>query len=80
LSWDAFQFAFQSDMPVKPFSLSRRLHDLVTFLNTLEAFPRLSWRVRRNCGAYLGPFRHVAISEAQSAFEQFDARWWEIWK
>jgi (p)ppGpp synthase/HD superfamily hydrolase len=59
-----------------------QFHDLVTmtFANTLEAFPRLPWGVRRNCRAYLRPFRTVAISGAQNAFDQVEAQWWEFWK
>src|SRR5438034_1354507 len=59
-----------------------KFRDLVTltFANTLEAFPRLSWSVRRSCRAYLRPFRNMAISGARSAFDHCDARWWEFWK
>ena len=59
-----------------------QFHDLVTmtFANTLEAFPRLSWSVRRRCRAYLRPFRSIAISGAQSAIDRFDTQWWEFWK
>ena len=59
-----------------------QFHDLVTmtFANTLEAFPRLSWRVRRACHAYLRPFRSRTISAAQTAFDEFDSHWWQFWK
>jgi len=52
----------------------------MTFANTLEAFPLLSWSVRRGCRAYLRPFRKLAIPVAQRAFDQVDAQWWEFWK
>jgi hypothetical protein len=59
-----------------------QFHDLVTmtFANTLEAFPRLSWSTRRACRAYLRPFLSLAISGARTAFEKYDARWWEFWR
>lgn len=59
-----------------------QFHDLVTmtFANTLEAFPHLSWSVHRNCRAYLRPFRRVAISGAQNAFDRLDTHWWAFWK
>lgn len=57
-------------------------HDLVTmtFANTLEATPRLSWNTRRNCRVYLRPFRSIAIAGAQRAFDSFDTQWWKFWK
>ena len=59
-----------------------QFHDLVimTFANTLEALPRLSWSLRRSCRAYLPPFRSLAIPGAQSAFDRLDAHWWDVWK
>lgn len=56
--------------------------DLVTmtFANTLEAFPRLTLSVRRNCRTYLRPFRSIAVSGAQRAFDRRDAHWWQLWK
>jgi len=59
-----------------------QFHDLVTltFANTLEAFPRLPRRVRRSCRDYLRPFRGLAISGAQSAFDQINTQWWEFWR
>jgi hypothetical protein len=56
--------------------------DLVamTFANTLEAFPRLPWSLRRTCRAYLRPFRKLAMPGAQNAFDQNEARWWQFWK
>jgi hypothetical protein len=55
--------------------------DLVTltFANTLEAMPRLSWGLRRACRAYLRPFRSVAMSRAQTAFDKFEIPWWNFW-
>jgi Domain of unknown function (DUF6817) len=52
----------------------------MTFANTLEAFPRLTWSVRRRCRSYLRPFRVIAIPGAQDAFDDLDARSWEFWK
>jgi hypothetical protein len=52
----------------------------MTFANTLEAFPRLSWGVGRSCRAYLRPFRSLAIPGEQSAFARCDAQCWEFWK
>jgi hypothetical protein len=52
----------------------------LTFANTLQAFPGLSWSGRRNCRDYLRPFRRKAITTAQWAFDELDARWWEFWK
>jgi hypothetical protein len=59
-----------------------QFHDLVTmtFANTLEAFPRLSWSMRRTCRTYLRPFRGMAASGAQDAFARFDIQWWKFWK
>ncbi|MDB6029102.1 MAG: hypothetical protein JWM68_5325 [Verrucomicrobiales bacterium] len=59
-----------------------QFHDLVTltFANTLEAFPRLSRSVRRNCRNYLRPFRNIVISGAQCAFDRFNTQWWEFWR
>lgn len=56
-----------------------QFHDLVTitFANTLQAFPRLSWSVRRN---YLRPFRSLASLAAQNAFSRLDTNWWEFWR
>jgi hypothetical protein len=56
--------------------------DLVTltFANSLEAFPRCPWKVRRNIRQYLRRFRQVAIPPAQRALARCEAAWWEIWK
>jgi len=56
--------------------------DLVTmtFANTLEAFPRLAWNVRRNCRAYLRPFLGVTCTAVRTSFDRWDTRWWEVWK
>ncbi len=53
---------------------------IMTFANTLEALPRLFWSVRRNCRAYLRPFRSIAAPAARDAFDRFDSSWWEFWK
>lgn len=77
-----------------PFSVQHRLtgeqiplnrgqfEDLVTmtFANSLEAFPRCRWNVRRNIRTYLRPFRSRAIPPAQQAFDRIEARWWQLWK
>jgi len=63
--------------------LSRdQFSDLVnlTFANTLEAFPRLSWNLRRACRAYLKPFLPVAMEPAQRAFQRASAPTWKFWK
>jgi len=59
-----------------------QFQDLVTmtFANTLEAFPRLSWRTRRSCRNYLRAFKNMAAPNAWAAFKKCDARWWEFWK
>jgi hypothetical protein len=59
-----------------------QFHDLVTmtFANTLEAFPRMSWIMRRNCRRYFRRFRRTALAGAQKTFDGLDARWWELWK
>jgi hypothetical protein len=59
-----------------------QFHDLVTltFANSLEAFARCSWNGRRNLRRYLRPYRSIAIPPARSAFDRFDAQWWEVWK
>lgn len=77
------EFSVQQRLTGERLPLSTtQFHDLVTmtFANTLEAFPRLSWLVRRNCRAYLRRFRSIAIQGAQRTFDSLDARWWEIWK
>jgi hypothetical protein len=59
-----------------------QFHDLVTitFANTLQAFPRLSWSMPRNCRAYLRPFCALAAPAARNAFNRSDSKWWEVWK
>jgi hypothetical protein len=56
--------------------------DLVTmtFANSIEAFPRASWIVRRKICRYLRRYRSIAIPPVQTAFDRFDARPWEFWK
>lgn len=79
----AGNFAVQHRVTGESLPLTQgQFDDLVTmtFANTLEAFPRLSWGVRRNCRAYLRSFRAIAIPAAQSAFDKLDAKTWEIWK
>src|SRR3954453_16386472 len=59
-----------------------QFQDLVTltFANSLEAFPRCSWLVRRNLRRYLRQFHGIAIAPAQGAFERIDARGWQVWR
>ena len=45
-----------------------------------QAFPRLSWSVRRNCRAYLRPFCALTTPAARNAFNRSDSKWWEVWK
>jgi hypothetical protein len=56
--------------------------DLVTlsFANTLEALPRVSWRVRRACRAYLTSLRAVAPPAAQRALDDASGRRWQFWR
>jgi hypothetical protein len=56
--------------------------DLVTlsFANTLEAWPRLSWQVRRACRAYLTRLRGSAPPAAQRAFDDASGWWWGFWR
>jgi hypothetical protein len=77
------EFAIQHRLTAERIPLSTaEFRDLVTmtFANTLEAMPRLSWAVRRNCRNYLRPFLGVAIPAAQSTFHRYNAKWWEFWK
>jgi hypothetical protein len=59
-----------------------QFHDLITmtFANSLEAFPRCPWNVRRGIRRYFRRFRHKAIRPAQIAFDRIEVRWWEFWK
>lgn len=59
-----------------------QFRDLVTlsFANCLEAFPRCGWRDRWYIRLALRSFRDKTIPLAQEAFDEIDARWWEIWK
>ncbi len=59
-----------------------QFQDLITmtFANSLEAFPRCSWKVRRGIRRYFRRFRHIAIGPAQIAFDGIEVRWWEFWK
>jgi hypothetical protein len=59
-----------------------QFRDLVTlsFANTLEALPRLSWGLRRVCRAYLTSLRAVAPPAAQRALDDTSGRWWEFWR
>jgi hypothetical protein len=61
---------------------AQQFADLVnlTFANTLDAFPRLSWRLPRACRAYLKPFRSLAMPSAQRALDGVSRPWWQIWK
>ena len=56
--------------------------DLLTllFANSMEAFPRCSWFERRSMCMALRHYRKFAIPSVQRALDQFDVRWWEIWK
>jgi hypothetical protein len=59
------------------------IRDLVTlsFANTLEALPRLSWRLRRACRHYLTglqPFAPTAAQQALQATNNHPA--WQFWK
>jgi hypothetical protein len=59
-----------------------QFQDLVTmsFANTLEAFPRVSWVARWNIRRYFRRYRSIASPPVQAAFDRFDARWWQFWK
>lgn len=59
-----------------------QFHDLITmtFANSLEAFPRCPWNVRRNIRRGLRRFRNNAIGPAQSALDRIEVQWWEFWK
>jgi hypothetical protein len=56
--------------------------DLVTLTiaNSLEPFPRLSWKGRRDCSRHFHRYRSIAIPAAQVAIDRIDIRWWEIWR
>ena len=77
---DGFSIQDRSTGEIIPLSAAQ-FHDLVTltFANTLEAFPRLSWIVRRRCRAYLQPFRAFANPAAQGAFAQVAGPGWKFW-
>jgi len=47
----------------------------MSFAKTLEAFPRLSWSLRRVCRVCLRPFRNVVNTGRQTAFDRFDTKW-----
>jgi len=67
------EFSIQHRLTAERIPLSAtQFYDLVTmtFANTLEAIPRLSWGVRRNCRSYLRPFLGIAIPGAQSGVPQ----------
>jgi hypothetical protein len=53
---------------------------MMTMANSLEAFPRCSWKGRRDCRRGLRRFRSIAIPAAQVAIDRVDIRWWEVWK
>lgn len=59
-----------------------QFQDLITmtFANSLEAFPRCSWKVRRGIRRYFRRFRNHAIRPAQIAFDRIEVQWWEFWK
>ena len=52
----------------------------LTFANSLEAFPRCSWPVRRGIRRYFRRFRALAVPPAQNAFDRIDVPRWKFWK
>jgi hypothetical protein len=56
--------------------------DLVTMTiaNSLEPFPRLSWKSRHSLRRHLRRFRSIAIPAVRVAIDRVDCRWSEIWR